>query len=110
MRLLFDPNLLRRLVALLAIEHSRSDHVTEIELDTATDDEIWRYARDHDFVIVSKDSDFRQLAFLHGPPPKAIWVKLGNVSTTEIYEALRSSQDEVVRFGADVDEALLVLP
>jgi hypothetical protein len=37
-------------------------------------------------------------------------VRLGNVSTTEIYEALRSSQDELARFGADVDEALLVLP
>jgi predicted nuclease of predicted toxin-antitoxin system len=109
-RLLFDQNLLRRLVALLAIEHPRSAHDTEVGLDTATDDEIWTYARDHDLVIVSKDSDFRQLAFLHGPPPKAIWVRLGNVSTTEIYEALRSSQDELARFGADVDEALLVLP
>lgn len=78
-------------------------------LDTATDAEIWSYARDHGFVIVSKDADFRQLAFLHGPPPKAIWLRVGNASTIEIYELLRSNHDEIDRFAGDVDEALLVL-
>ncbi len=110
MKLLFDQNLSRRLVGMFAVEYPDSKHVTQVGLDTATDSEIWSYSREHDFVIVSKDSDFRQLAFLHGPPPKAIWVRLGNASTIEIYEALRSSHDEIVRFGADVDEALLVLP
>jgi predicted nuclease of predicted toxin-antitoxin system len=108
--LLFDQNLSRRLVGMFTVEYPESKHVTEVGLDTATDAEIWSYAREHDFVIVSKDSDFRQLAFLHGPPPKAIWVRLGNDSTIEIYEALRSNHGEIVRFGADVDEALLVLP
>ena len=61
MKLLFDQNLSRRLVRMLAIEHPDSAHVTEVGLDSATDNEIWSYAREHDFVIVSKDSDFRQL-------------------------------------------------
>lgn len=73
-KLLFDQNLSRHLVGMLSIEYPESRHVTEMGLDVATDAEIWTYAREHDFVIVSKDSDFRQLAFLHGPPPKAIWV------------------------------------
>ncbi len=68
-----------------------SKHVTEVGLDTATDAEIWAYAGEHGFVIVSKDSDFRQLAFLHGPPPRAIWVRLGNAPTIEIDEALRDA-------------------
>lgn len=110
MKLLFDQNLSRRLVGMFSIEHPESKHVTEVGLDTATDEEIWSYAGDHGFVIVSKDSDFRQLAFLHGPPPKAIWVRLGNASTIEIYEALRNAYEEIGRFGADADEALLVLP
>lgn len=37
-------------------------------LEVATDDEIWSYAGEQGHVIGSKDSDFRQLAFLHGPP------------------------------------------
>lgn len=110
MKLLFDQNLSRRLVGMFTVEYPESKHVTEFGLDTATDAEIWSYARDHDFVIVSKDADFRQLAFLHGPPPKAIWVRLGNASTIEIYESLRNHHDEIVRFGADAEEALLVLP
>jgi predicted nuclease of predicted toxin-antitoxin system len=71
---------------------------------------IWTYAGERGFVIVSKDSDFRQLAFLHGPPPKAIWVRLGNAYTIEIFDALRDNHDEILRFGEYADEALLVLP
>ena len=110
MKLLFDQNLSRRLDGMLSIDYPESSHVTEVGLDTATDAEIWTYAREHGFVIVSKDSDFRQLAFLHGPPPKAIWVRLGNATTIEIFDALRNNHDEIVRFGEDADEALLVLP
>lgn len=69
MKALFDQNLPRRLVGMLAVEYPDSVHVTSVGLDTATDAEIWSYAGEHDFVIVSKDSDFRHLAFLHGPPP-----------------------------------------
>ncbi|MFV0317238.1 MAG: DUF5615 family PIN-like protein [Microthrixaceae bacterium] len=46
----------------------KSTHLTTVGLDTATDDRIWDCANKHGYVIVSKDSDFRQLAFLHGPP------------------------------------------
>ncbi len=61
---------------MLAVEYPDSRHVADLGLDTATDRAIWDYAGEHRFVIVSKDSDFRQLAFLLGPPPKAIWVNL----------------------------------
>ena len=110
MRLLFDQNLSRRLVDMVSADYPESKHVTEVGLETATDAEIWAYAGEHGFVIVSKDSDFRQLAFLHGPPPKAVWVRLGNAATVDVFEALRNSHDEIARFGADADEALLVIP
>lgn len=44
MKLLFDQNLSRRLVRMLAIEHPDSAHVTEVGLDSATDNEIWSSA------------------------------------------------------------------
>lgn len=65
MRLLFDQNLSRHLVRHLAVEYPDSRHVTDVGLDTATDAEIWAWAGEHEYMIVSKDSDFRQLAFLH---------------------------------------------
>ncbi|HYI62720.1 MAG TPA: DUF5615 family PIN-like protein [Acidimicrobiales bacterium] len=110
MKLLLDQNLSRRLVDQLAPTLPCSAHVVHLGLDTASDEEIWTYAGQHDFVIVSKDSDFRQLAFLHGPPPKAIWLRVGNTSTAEIFNLLRSSTEPVIHFAQSADEALLVLP
>lgn len=110
MRLLLDQNLSRRLVAELAPIFPDSAHVAAVGLDTATDREIWGYAGEHGCLIVSKDSDFRQLAFLLGPPPKAVWLRVGNCSTATIAELLRSSADIIARFAASEEEALLVLP
>jgi predicted nuclease of predicted toxin-antitoxin system len=78
---------------MFAVEFPDSRHVTELGLDTATDREIWDHAAERGFVIVSKDSDFRQLAFLLGPPPKAIWVRLGNAATLDILNVLRDHVD-----------------
>ena len=61
-------------------------------------------------MIVSKDSDFRQLAFLLGPPPKAIWVRSGNVSTLDIRDVLRKYREVIENFAETTEEALLVLP
>ena len=61
------------------------------------------------FVVVSKDADFRQLAFLHGPPPKVVWLRVGNVSTDAIHELLAASVDVLRAFDSSEEEALLVL-
>lgn len=61
-------------------------------------------------MIVSKDSDFRQLAFLRGPPPKAIWVRLGNASTRDILGVLSDYSSVISNFGDSDEEALLVIP
>lgn len=60
-------------------------------------------------MIVSKDSDFRQLAFLNGPPPKAVWLRLANASTAEILTALRHHRDVLLAFGESEKEALLII-
>ena len=110
MRLLFDQNLSRRLVGTLAVEFPDSCHVAELGLDTATDRTIWEHAGEHGLVIISKDSDFRQLAFMLGPPPKAIWLNLGNASTDEIATVIRDHLSDILDFGEAEQDALLVLP
>lgn len=59
-------------------------------------------------MVVSKDTDFRQLAFLDGPPPKVVWLRVGNVSTSVIEAPLLASASRVARF-VDDGEALLVI-
>ncbi len=110
MKLLLDQNLSRNLVGSLGELFPDSAHVAAVGLATATDREIWDYASAHGYTIVSKDSDFRQLAFLHGPPPKSVWLRLGNVSTSAALQMLVEQYEAIAAFGSTEDEALLVLP
>jgi predicted nuclease of predicted toxin-antitoxin system len=67
-KLLLDQNLSPRLLRALESLYPGSSHVRLIGLREAGDDVVWDYARDHDFVIVSKDSDFHQRSLLFGLP------------------------------------------
>jgi predicted nuclease of predicted toxin-antitoxin system len=58
---------------------------------------------------VSKDEDFHQLALLRGPPPKVVWVRLGNCTTDDIERVIREGVDEIATFAADEEAAFLVL-
>lgn len=109
MKLLLDQNLSRVLVPRLAEEYSESVHVAEVGLDTATDREIWEYAGGRGYVVVSKDSDFRQLALLFGPPPHVVWLRVGNVPTGVIEALLRRSVARLQEFAGSDEESLLVL-
>lgn len=110
MSLLFDQNLSRRLVRLLAAEYPGSEHVEGAGLLGADDHTLWRYAAAQGLMIVSKDSDFRHLALLHGPPPKVVWVRVGNGPTAAVEALLRARLADVQAFAADPTLALLVLP
>ena len=64
--LLFDQNLSPRLVERLADIYPGSVHVSTIGMSTAFDIAIWEYARQHDYIIVTKDVDFSELGLLQG--------------------------------------------
>jgi predicted nuclease of predicted toxin-antitoxin system len=70
---------------------------------------IWNYAGRNGFVIVTKDSDFRQLSFLYGAPPKVVWMRLGNCSTDLIETVLRTNAKKISIFMKDEAAALLTL-
>jgi len=38
-------------------------------LERASDLEIWQYAREHNFVILTGDSDYDDLSLMHGAVP-----------------------------------------
>src|SRR5258708_7725783 len=110
MSLLFDRNLSRRLVRFLATEYPGSEHIDEVGLGTADDQAVWAYAAARGLAIVSKDSDFRHLALLRGPPPKVVWLRVGNGPTSAVATLLRNREADVRVFLADAALALLVLP
>ncbi len=110
MKLLLDQNLSRNLVGRLRGAYPDSAHVATLGLGMATDREVWDFAGQQDYTIVSKDSDFRQLAFLYGPPPKVIWLRVGNANTSTVLGVLLSHREALDAFDTAADEALLVLP
>lgn len=110
MKLIFDQNLSRHLVDRVRDVFPDSTHVIVQGLQTSTDRDVWEYAREHGFVIVSKDSDFRQLAFLYGPPPKVIWLRVGNISTAQVLQFILDRTEAIESFAGNEDEALLVIP
>jgi len=109
LKLLYDQNLPPQLVRSLDDIYPDSRHVRDLGLQTASDEEIWESARDGGFAIVTKDDDFRQRSFLFGPPPKVVWVRLGNCTTAELQAVLRDRHTVVLDFASDPDAALLIL-
>jgi predicted nuclease of predicted toxin-antitoxin system len=109
-KLLFDQNLSRNLVQALSTVYPDSNHVALCGLETADDRAVWNHAKEHGFSIVSKDMDFHYLCFLHGAPPKVVWIRLGNCTTGHVEALLRMRAAHVREFVEDEDAALLVLP
>lgn len=108
MKLLFDQNLSSRLVARLSDLFAGSIHVRDLGMASAGDLEIWRHAEVAGFTIVSKDGDFHQMSLLYGAPPKVVWLRVGNASTHEITQLMRSRFDAMDAF-INGEGALLIV-
>jgi len=61
-------------------------------MERASDEAIWRYARDNGFCIVTKDADFYDISLLRGAPPKVIWLKGGNVTKSAVTKILLTNK------------------
>jgi predicted nuclease of predicted toxin-antitoxin system len=109
-KLLFDENLSHRLVTRLADLFPDSNHVRNVELKSAADPLVWDFAKLNDFMIVSKDVDMHDLSLFFGNPPKVIWLRLGNCSTSEVENLLRKDFDVIRIFHDDESTSLLRLP
>lgn len=109
MKLLFDHNLSPRLVSSLADIYPESNHLFNLNLDTAEDSSVWEYARDNNFTIVTKDSDFSELSLLRGFPPKVIWIRIGNCTTKDIESLIRSNTKEIEDFYKESKLGILIL-
>lgn len=108
MKLLLDENLSPLLPRRLNDLYPESSQVELCGLLSAPDESVWNFAREHGFVIVTKDSDFSELSILRGSPPKVIWLRIGNCMTSVAEFALRRAFDKISAFEA-AEESLLVL-
>ncbi len=109
MKLLFDQNISYKIKNALAENFPESVHVSDIRMQTSTDSEIWEYAKENHLTIVTKDSDYFDSSMLLGSPPKVIWVNVGNSSTLNLINILKSNAHKVNEFIESTDSTCLKL-
>jgi len=108
-KLLFDENLSGQLPLLLADLYPDSVSVLQLGVGSASDEDVWTHAKLAQFALVTKDEDFQRLSVLRGPPPKVIWIRLGNCATADGARVLRFRVEQVRAFAADIESAFLSL-
>jgi predicted nuclease of predicted toxin-antitoxin system len=109
MTLLLDQNLSYRLKGVLLEMFHDVIHVQEIGFDESEDIEIWRFARDKGWTVMTKDGDFADLALLYGAPPKVIRLRVGNESWRRVANVVIDHRETVSEFLDDSQSSLLIL-
>ncbi len=101
MKFLFDQNISHRILALLPDQYTDSSSVKEEGLINAQDLQIWEFAKIHNYIIVTQDSDFNDYNTLFGFPPKIIWIRTGNLKTIAIVDILIEYYSDLLKFESD---------
>ncbi len=107
MKLLLDQNISKRIVPALQACYPDTSQAYIEGLETASDQKIWAFAKENDFIIVTKDSDFHEFSLMYGPPPKVIWLKCGNQSNQFIRDLLLNMLELITAFEEESSAACL---
>jgi len=109
LKLLLDQNLSHKLVTVLEVQFPGTSHVLRLELDKSSDSEVRDYAQQRGFTLATKNTDMVDLCVFRGAPPKVLWLRLGNCSTTLIHEVFERDADRIRAFIADDSRVVLSL-
>lgn len=103
MKLLFDQNISFRLIKKVQDFLPLATQVRLVGLQNSTDSEIWEYAKENGFTIVTFDTDFYDISLIKGIPPKIVWLRLGNTSTQSLVIILRQNHELIKEFVENSD-------
>jgi predicted nuclease of predicted toxin-antitoxin system len=98
MKLLFDQNISFRLVRKILEIFPEAKQVRELGLENKSDKQIWNFARENEYTIVTFDADFFELSNLFGIPPKIIWLRTGNRNTLELTKLILNRSEIIKEF------------
>jgi len=86
--LLFDQNISPKILKFLPSGFSNCQQVRFVGLENSSDFEIFEYAKNNNFAVVTFDSDFVDLNAMYGTPPKIVYLNTGNLTTNNVSELL----------------------
>ncbi|MDL5049137.1 DUF5615 family PIN-like protein [Oscillatoria amoena NRMC-F 0135] len=97
MKFLIDNQLPLKLRDYLNTKGFEASHVLDLKMDVASDRSIWAFARQNDFILVSKDEDFLQLSCLHSREVIVIHVAVGNCRNKALIEAFEKVLPQIIK-------------
>jgi predicted nuclease of predicted toxin-antitoxin system len=107
MTLLFDQNVSFKVPKKLQAIFPGAKHLSDLRLEGSKDIEIWEFAKNNNYCIVTFDFDFIDLSTLKGHPPKIILLRIGNSTTDKIVTRLQTDAHVIQEFLENNEEAFL---
>jgi len=96
--LLFDQNISFRIIAKISSFFPKAKQVRQLGIENYSDNEIWKFAKENHYTIVTFDADFFDLSNFKGHPPKIIWLRFGNTKTDFLAEVINSKSSIIQDF------------
>lgn len=108
-KLLLDENISFKVAKGINAFFEEVKHLSDLRLINSNDIDIWQYAKNNEYSIITFDSDFIDLSVLYGFPPKVIWLRMGNSSTHEVISKLSENQLIISEFLLHPENGFLEL-
>lgn len=108
MKFLVDAQLPPALATWIVERGHEAQHVANIGMVSATDEDVWRFALSTGAVVVTKDHDFVEWAASRRPAPLVLWIRMGNSANEALIRRLDAVWEivaESLSSGALVVEA-----
>ena len=97
MKFLVDANLPPGLATWLREQAHEAIHVSDQPGLALDDRALFEFARQHGYIIVTKDEDFAALATLADEPAPVVWLRLGNATNSVLWNWLGPLIPEILQ-------------
>jgi len=71
-------------------------HIADID-PSMSDNDVWQYAINHQYVILTKDTDFYMKFVTEKNKPRVIFFQTGNTSLKELHEYFEQHWENILR-------------
>lgn len=105
--LLFDQNISFKVAKKVSDIFPGAKHLSDLRLEETHDIDVWEFAKNNNYCIVTFDIDFIDISTLKGFPPKIIWLRFGNSTTERIVSRLQLDANLIKDFLASENTAFL---
>ncbi|MGI9282254.1 MAG: DUF5615 family PIN-like protein [Endozoicomonas sp.] len=106
---LIDENLSYKLAARLEDDFMGIEAVSKVTSlgEGSSDEQVWKYAKNHQLAILTRDKDFVDYWSRLGPPPKVIHLIITNSRLSAIESLIKQNRILIHQFLSENNNGLL---